>query len=198
MQLLIEGVSVASIAAVSFGSTNFDNLAIVSGYAAKSGYRPLFVKLTFILVCLMVLFVSLALAQAADALPKDKFRYLGLIPMGIGGYHLAKLFLRWRSGDGGRLGAPSGPTGVAGYVGLACALLANSSDSVVVMTPIFADLERPFVIGCFAAAVAMCTLMGALASFIARHPAWSAHVEKISEWALPFLLVGIGALILSS
>lgn len=156
------------------------------------------VKLTFILVCLTVLLVSLALAQAADALPKDKIRYLGLIPMGIGGYHLAKLIMRRLSADSRRPDAPSGPIGVAGYVGFASALLANSGDSVIVMTPLFADLEPALVIGCFAAAVAMALLMSTLASLVAGHPAWSAKVEKISEWALPFILVGIGALIIAS
>ncbi len=197
-QVLIEAVSVASVAAVSFGSTNLDNLAIVSAYAAKSGYRRLFVKLTFILVCLAVLLVSLALAQAADALTKDKIRYLGLIPMGIGGYHLAKLIKRRSSADSWRPDAPSGPIGVAGYVGLASALLANSGDSVIVMTPLLADLEPSFVIGCFAAAVAMALLMSMLAGLVAGHAAWSVKVEKISEWALPFILVGIGALIIVS
>ena len=106
--------------------------------------------------------------------------------------------MRRLSADNRRLDAPLGPIGVAGYVGFASALLANSGDSVIVMTPLLADLEPPFVIGCFAAAVAMALLMSMLAGLLAGHPAWSAKVEKISEWALPFILVGIGALIIAS
>ena len=66
------------------------------------------------------------------------------------------------------------------------------------MTPLLADLEPPFVICCFAAAAAMALLMSTLAGFVARHPAWRVKVEMISEWALPFILIGIGALIIAS
>ncbi len=192
---MIETISVAGVAGVSFASTNLDNLAIVSAYAAKSGFRSLFVKATFALVCLMVLLVSLALAQAAEALPREGIRYLGLIPMAIGAYHLVKLMRRRAGADGAGWRAITAPIGVAGYIGLALALLANSSDSVVVMTPLFADQEAIAVAGCFAAALAMAAAMSMLASLVGRHPAWSVHVEKIAEWALPFILIGIGTLI---
>jgi hypothetical protein len=67
--VLIEALSVASLAAVSYVSTNLDNLVLLSAYGAKPGTRPLFVKLTFVFVCFVVLLVSLALARAADSLP---------------------------------------------------------------------------------------------------------------------------------
>jgi cadmium resistance protein CadD (predicted permease) len=194
---LIEASGVAAAAAASYAATNFDNLAILSAYAAKSGARPLFMKLIFVGVCLGVLLLSLGLAQAADALPKDKMRYLGLIPMGIGGYHLAKLVAdRWR-GEGQTPDRALDAIGVAGYLGFALALLANSSDSVVVMAPLLADLRPAFVAVCFAAAVSIAIAMAALANFVARHPAWSAHVKRLSEWALPFILITIGVLILA-
>ena len=58
--VLIEALSVASFAAVSYVSTNLDNLVLLSAYGAKPGTRPLFVKLTFVFVCFVVLLVSLA------------------------------------------------------------------------------------------------------------------------------------------
>ena len=72
--VLIEAVSIASVSAVSYVSTNLDNLVILSAYGAKPGYRPFFVKLTFVSVCLVVLLVSLALARAADTLPPVDLR----------------------------------------------------------------------------------------------------------------------------
>lgn len=195
---LRETLSVATVAAISFGSTNLDNLAVVSAYSAKSGARPLFVKLTFVVVCLTVLLASLALAEVAAAMPEDKIRYLGLIPMTIGAYHLAKLIMRKLGAGGAGPKESSTPIGAAGYVGLGFALLANSSDSVIVMTPLLADLKFGFVATSFAAAVAMAIAMSTLANTIARHPAWGGHVERISEWALPFVLIGIGALIFAN
>ena len=91
LQLFIELLSVASLTAISYVSTNFDNLVILSAYGARPGYRPFYVKLTFVLVCLTVLLLSLVLANAADALPAGKLRYLGLIPITLGGYYLFKL-----------------------------------------------------------------------------------------------------------
>ena len=91
--VLIEALSIASLAAVSYVSTNLDNLILLSAYGAKPGTRPLFVKLTFVFVCLTVLFVSLALARAADTLPTVDLRYLGLVPMSLGAYQLVLLML---------------------------------------------------------------------------------------------------------
>jgi hypothetical protein len=89
--VLIEALSIASVSAVSYVSTNLDNLVILSAYGAKPGYRPFFVKLTFVSVCLVVLLVSLALARAADTLPAVDLRYLGLIPLTLGAYQLVRL-----------------------------------------------------------------------------------------------------------
>ena len=49
--VLVEALSVASLAAVSYVSTNLYNLVLLSAYGAKPGTRPLFVKLTFVFVC---------------------------------------------------------------------------------------------------------------------------------------------------
>ncbi|MGO9847508.1 MAG: cadmium resistance transporter [Methylocella sp.] len=193
--VLIEALSVAGVAAVSYGSTNFDNLVVLSAYGAKPGYRPLFVKLTFIFVCLTVLFVSLALAQAVDTLPTGKIHYLGLIPMGLGGYQILQLILGRAGGEDPSLAEPPGPTGFFAYLGFALVLLANSSDSIGIMTPLLADLKPVFVLACFAAAVTVAIVMSSLANSVARHPAMRSSLEKIAKWALPFLLIGIGVLI---
>ena len=97
--LLIEALSVASVAAISYVSTNFDNLVVLSAYGAKPGYRPLYVRLTFIFVCVTVLVVSFLLAQAADSsISAKQVRYLGLIPIALGGYQLLRLMLN-RGGE---------------------------------------------------------------------------------------------------
>lgn len=88
-----------------------------------------------------------------------------------------------------------GPIGFATYFGFALVLLANSSDSVSIMTPLFADLKPAFVLICFAATVTMAIMMSSLANHLVRHPATRSFVEKIGKWVLPFLLIGIGLLI---
>jgi cadmium resistance protein CadD (predicted permease) len=60
-------------------------------------------------------------------------------------------------------------------------LLANSSDSVSIMTPLFADLKPMFVLTCFAAAVTTAILMASLANYLARHPATRTFVEKTGK-----------------
>lgn len=195
--VLIESVGVAGVAALSYGATNLDNLMVVAAYAAKSGYRPRFVKLAFVIVCITVLLISLALAQAADALPPDRLRWLGVVPMALGSWHLAVAIGRWQRGAGRDDDAPSDAIGAAGYVGFALALLGNSSDSVAVMTPLLADLKPALALACFSAAVATAVLMGGLATYISGYPAWRARIEPLSEWAVPFILIAIGALILA-
>jgi cadmium resistance protein CadD (predicted permease) len=196
--VLIEALSVAGIAAVSYASTNIDNLIILSAYGAKPGYRPLFVKLTFIFVCLTVLLVSLALAHAVDTLPADKIRYLGLIPIALGCYQILQLIIGRRGGgEAPSLDKPLNSIGVFTYLGFASVLLANSSDSISIMTPLLADLKPVFVLACFGAAVAVAIAMSSLADSLARHPASKSYLEKLAKWVLPFLLIGIGLLIVT-
>ncbi len=191
-----EAIAIAGLVAASYASTNLDNFVVLSAYCTKSGYRPFFVKLTFVLVCLTVVLASLALARAADAVIADKLRYLGAIPLGLGLYQLGKLaFRRPAAGAGGDDEKP-GLVGWPLYLGFGLALLANSSDSVIVLAPIFADLRLAFVVACAIAAVAVAIAMSSVATLIANHPLLRAKVEKIADWALPFLLIGIGLMIL--
>ncbi len=190
-----EAVGVAGLVAASYASTNLDNFFVLSAYSAKSGYRPLFIKLTFVFVCLTVLAASLALARAADSLIADKLRFLGAIPLAIGLYQLGKLLFGKRSTEDAR---PEGGPGLVGwsvYLGFGLALLANSSDTVIVLAPLFADLRLAFVVLCATAALAVAIAMSSVADLIANHPLLRAKVETIAKWALPLLLIGIGLMI---
>ncbi|MGA7655231.1 MAG: cadmium resistance transporter, partial [Methylocella sp.] len=122
-------------------------------------------------------------------------RYLGLIPLTLGAWQLVQLMMGRGKDESGEPDKTPGPIGLAAYSGFALVLLANSSDSVGIMTPLFADLKPAFVLTCFAAAVATAILMASLANYLARHPATRTFVEKTGKWVLPFLLIGIGLLI---
>ncbi len=172
-------------------STNFDNLIILSAYGAKPGYRPLFVKFAFLLVCLIVLLVSFALANSASRLPIDKIRYLGLIPIGLGCYHLFKLIFGRTPDASAKEIEVRESIALSAYAAFALMLLANSSDTVSILTPIFADLKPAFFLACFGVVVATAFFMSAAAGYLAQHPVLRLYLERFAEWALPFLLIGI-------
>lgn len=65
------------------------------------------------------------------------------------------------------------------------------------MTPLFADLKPPFVLISISAAVMVAILMGALANLLIRYRKMRSFVEMFGKWVLPFLLIGIGLLILT-
>jgi len=81
------------VAAMSYVSTN----SIISSFfrlTAPSRLRPLYVKLTFICVCLTVALRQSHARQAADnSVSAKQVRYLGLIPIALGGYQLLKLMM---------------------------------------------------------------------------------------------------------
>ena len=195
----IEAIGIAGLVAFSYASTNLDNFLVLSAYSAKPGYRPLFGRLAFILVCLTVILGSLALARVADTLIADKLRYLGVIPLGLGLYQLGKLVFQHPQ-PVSEEGQDKEPNLVEWpfYLGFALALLANSSDSLIVLAPIFADLRLVFIVVCAIAAVAVAVMMSGVAGFIGTHPLLRAQVERIGEWALPFLLIAIGLMILTN
>ena len=163
----------------------------------EAGLRPLFGRLAFVSVCLTVILASLLLARAADSLIADKLRYLGLIPLGLGLYQLGKLGFQ-RSQPDGEEGNGQNPALVASsfYLGFGLALLANSSDSVIVLTPIFADLKLAFIFVCAIVAVVVAIALSGVAGYIGTYPLLRAKVEKVGHWGLPFLLIAIGLVIL--
>ncbi len=196
LPVVIEAIGIAGVVAVSYASTNVDNLVILSAYCAKSGYRPLFVKLTFVLVSLIVLLVSLGAAQAVDALLADKLRYLGALPIGLGLDSLAKLAFPPTTEDA-RLDEFPASAAWSIYLGLALTLLANSSDSMIVLAPVLGDLRPAFVFACVLAAAAVALGMSSLASLVGGNPLLRAQFEKLADWLLPFLLIGIGVMIIA-
>lgn len=126
-----------------------------------------------------VILGSLALGRVADTLIADKLRYLGVIPLGLGLYQLGKLVFQ-RSQPDGAEGEDKDPNLVewSFYLGFALALLANSSDSVIVLAPIFADLRVVFIVICALAAVAVAIVMSSAAGFIGGHPLLRAAGSK--------------------
>jgi cadmium resistance protein CadD (predicted permease) len=187
------------LAALSYGSTNIDNLAVLSAYSVKPGYRASLVRLTFLAVCLAVLVVSFLLAQAADhSFLGQRLHYLGLIPLALGGWQLLQLARGRASEPQPDKSSGAASTGLAAYFSFALVLLANSGDSVGVMTPLLADLKPSLVLTSFAAALIVAVVMTGLARFLAHHPATRDHVQRLAKWALPFLLMAIGVLILTA
>jgi cadmium resistance protein CadD (predicted permease) len=59
-------------------------------------------------------------------------------------------------------------------------------------------LKLAFIDVCVIAAVGVALLLSSVAGFIGAHPLLRAKVETIGNWALPFLLIGIGLMILSN
>jgi cadmium resistance protein CadD (predicted permease) len=198
LPFLIESMSVGSLAALSYGSTNFDNLVILSAYSVKPGYRSSLVRLTFIFVCLIVLIASFLLARAADnSFLARQLHFLGAIPLGIGLWQLLQLALGRAGEEEPEAKATPARSGLALYLSFALVLLANSGDSIGVMTPLLADLKPSLVLASFAASMIVAVVMTGLARFLAHDPATKAHVQRIAKWALPFLLIGIGLMILT-
>jgi len=195
--LLVGTLSIAGASAISYVSTNCDNLILLLAYGAKPGYKRLLVNLTFLLVCLVVLVASLVLALAMNTLPPERIRYLGLIPIGYGCYHLVRVFAGRAGVNVLGLNEAPGRIGFSAYLGFALVLLANSGDTMSVMMPLFADLQPGFIFACFAAAIAMAMFMSALAGVLAHYPVSRRYLEKLDKWVLPFLLIGIGILILT-
>jgi cadmium resistance protein CadD (predicted permease) len=130
-------------------------------------------------------------------LTTGQMRYLGLIPMALGGYQILKLAIS-SFADGELKSEPSSdPMGFSAYFCFALVLLANNSDSISVMTPLLADLKPIFAPVCFIAAAMTAGLMGLIAENLTRHSATRNYFERIAKWALPVLLIGIGLLILT-
>lgn len=176
--------------AVAYASTNFDNLAVMLALTPSVGMRR--AATAFVGTQALVIVLALAIGTAADSLPTDWLGLFGLVPIGIGGLELWKM---WR-----RRGSAVDDTPVARSTGLAALMVmfaGLSMDSFALTTAFIADSAARFDIAVVAGAVLALAAITATGFIAARAAAKAkAVVEKLNR-VTPFIMIASGIYILA-
>ena len=129
---------------------------------------------------------SAALSAAALAVPAGWLPWLGVVPVLIG-----LRLLR------GRHAPEAAPAPATGALSVAAVTVANGGDNVGVYVPLFATSSVAEIAVMGAVFAAMTGLWCATARWLTRHPAAELPVRRWAPRAVPWVLIALGAWILS-
>jgi cadmium resistance protein CadD (predicted permease) len=181
--------NVSSLAFLSggvFASTNTDDLFVLVGFFSDRSFSRRRVIVGQILGIAAIVAISLAAASVALAISPQRVGFLGLAPIAIG---IDKLRRLGKSNVGRQATA-------GGVIQVAAVTIANGADNIGVYTPIFAS-QRPLETAGTVAIFAVLTLAWCFAAlWLASHAALGGPIQRFGRVLLPFVLIGLGGLIL--
>jgi cadmium resistance protein CadD (predicted permease) len=178
-------LSLALLATGAFVSTNIDDLFLLVGFFSDRSFSRVHIFAGQILGMAAIVAISLAAASAALAISPQWVGLLGIAPIAIG---IRKL-LRLRKEEDEQ------PT-AAGILQVATVTIVNGGDNIAAYTPIFATQGSGDMIATLAI-FAVLTLAWCFAALgLVRHTALGKPLRRYGHVLLPFILIGLGGLIL--
>ena len=178
--------SLALLSTGAFVSTNIDDLFLLVGFFSDRSYSRVHIFGGQILGMAIIVAISLAAASAALAISPQRVGLLGVAPIVIG---IGKLLRRGKAEDEGQ------PTAV-GVLQVATVTVVNGGDNIAAYTPIFATQGSRDIIATLVI-FGVLTLVWCVAALgLVRHTALGKPLRRYGHVLLPFILIGLGGLIL--
>ncbi|QRE77020.1 cadmium resistance transporter [Methylobacterium aquaticum] len=187
---MIALLSDLGLAITLFASTNLDDLFVLIGFFSDSRYRPRQIAIGQVLGLAALVLASLAGALLSLVVTPAWLGLTGLVPIALGSSRLLAL----RSGAEDE--APGEPAGLGTVLAVAAVTVANGGDNIGIYTPVFATASGPRLLLIVAVFAAMVALWLGLAHWLVHHPALGAPIRRIGRVATPFVLIGIGVMVL--
>jgi cadmium resistance protein CadD (predicted permease) len=178
-------VSLALLSTGAFVSTNIDDLFLLVGYFSDRSFSRDLIFAGQILGMAGIVAISLVAASVALAISPAHVGLLGFAPIIIG---IGRLL---------RLGkTEQGQPTAAGIIQVATITIVNGGDNIAAYTPIFAT-EGSLEMSATLAIFAVLTLVWCFAALgLVRHTALGKPLRRYGHVLLPFILIGLGVLIL--
>ncbi len=178
--------SLALLSTGAFVSTNIDDLLLLVGFFSDRSFSRGLIFAGQILGMAIIVAISLAAASVAFAISPAHVGLLGLAPIVIG---MAKLLRLGKTEEEGQ------PTAV-GVLQVATVTIVNGGDNIAAYTPIFAT-QGSREMSATLAIFAVLTLVWCFAALgLVRHTALGKPLRRYGHVLLPFILIGLGVLIL--
>jgi len=179
-------LSLALLSTGAFISTNIDDLFLLVGFLSDRSFSRGHIFAGQILGMAAIVAISLAAAWAALAISPGRVGLLGLAPIVIG---VGKLLRRGKSDEEGQ------PT-AAGILQVAAVTVVNGGDNIAAFTPIFATQGSREMIATLAIFAVLTLVWCFVALWLVRHTALGKPLRRYGHVLLPFILIGLGGLIL--
>jgi cadmium resistance protein CadD (predicted permease) len=179
-------LSLTLLSTGAFVSTNVDDLFLLVGFFSDRSFSRLSIFTGQLLGIASLVAISLAAAFAALVISPAHVGLLGVAPFAIG---IGKLLRLGKIDDEGQ------PTAV-GVVQVAAITIVNGGDNIAAYTPIFATQTPQEMITTVAIFAALTILWCLAAWWLVRHTVLGKPLRRYGHVILPFILIGLGGLIL--
>lgn len=183
----MELITIIAVAAASFVATGLDNLLILVGLLGASRERRE-VASGYLTGMLLVATVAAGLSMATHRLPSPTLGYLGLIPIGLGMWHLVQQWRPAPSTDRARRGD--------GVLSVALVTVAASGDSLATFVALLSDSVMPLAVPILATIAACSVGWLALARYLSTREGVVRVMQRGGAYLMPVLLIAIGTYIL--
>jgi cadmium resistance protein CadD (predicted permease) len=174
------------LAIAAFISTNVDDLLLLVGFFSDQSFSRSRIFVGQILGMAVIVAISLAGASAALVISPQRVGLLGVAPIVIG---IRKLLRLRRAEDAEQ------PTAV-GILQVAAVTIVNGGDNIAAYTPLFATQATREMAATVTIFAALTFLWCFAALWLVRHTAWGKPLHRYGHLVLPFILIGLGGLIL--
>ncbi len=188
---MIDHLTSFPVAIALFASTNVDDIFVLIGFFSDPRYRPRQVAIGQYLGIAVLVLASLAGSLLSLVLAPAWLGLLGLVPIALGLHRL--LALRHANDEAE---AATGAAAAGRVLAVAGVTIANGGDNLGIYTPVFATSSAPRLVVFVAVFAVMVALWLALAHWLVHHPALGAPIRRIGRVATPFVLIGIGVMVL--
>jgi cadmium resistance protein CadD (predicted permease) len=188
-------LSLIGLAIVVFASTNIDDAFVLVGFLADKSFRVRDVVIGQYAGVSALCAVSAIAALISLVIPPAYIGLLGLIPIAIGAKKLSNL---WREKENKKEDSqPVSGTGAFGKsLAVAAVTMANGGDNLAVYTALFATRNGHEVSAMVIVFAVMTGLWCLAAHWLVSHRALGAPIRHHAHRVVPFVLIGLGVLIL--
>jgi cadmium resistance protein CadD (predicted permease) len=176
-----------------FASTNIDDIFLLMVFFADARFRPLQIVAGQYTGILLLVGISLLAALVALAFPKNLVGLLGLLPIAIG---VRQLLNQRNPADDGAHQELKHPART-GLFTVAAVTIANGGDNIGVYVPLFATRPPAQVLAIIVVFAAMAAAWCGAGYWLVHHSAAGAHIRRVGQHILPFVLIGLGVWILA-
>ena len=193
---MLDLLTVVGLAVAAFVATNIDDILLLAVFFADRTLRPSGVLLGQFIGIGSLTFLSAAAALLTVSIPSAWIALLGLLPLGLGIRGLLGL-LRGTEGEEEEDQArrPLDSSSQYQWLSVAAVTVANGSDNLGVYVPLFS--REPSWIPVYVIVFTLMTAVWCAAGYgLVNHPLVGARVRQYGHVLLPFVLVGLGLLIL--
>jgi cadmium resistance protein CadD (predicted permease) len=184
-------VTLVTLAVMTFASTNIDDAFVLVGFFADKNFRTHDVVIGQYLGIGALCAASMIFALIALVIPPAYIGLLGLVPIAIG---INKLLFPGRVRESEKLSA--GIDGHGRRFAVAAVTIANGGDNLATYTALFATrggLEVPVIGIVFAVLTGFWCFA---AHWLVNHRVLGTQIRVQAHRVMPFLLIGLGALII--